>query len=162
MDGWKTTLVGAAMAVVGAGCAGASDEPGVRGAGADSAAARDRVQTDASCPAKDFDGFLERFAEEIDVQRRYVQYPLEVVRVDAGSESDESMHTQLAKNAVEFPVFLSRAGRQEHGVSYRVEKSPIGYDVLTRSEGTGAFSMKFSFVGKQGCWYLVRSEDYST
>lgn len=169
MDGWKTTLVGAAMAVAIAGCAGASDEPGVRGVSGISAAARDRVQTDASCPAKDFDGFLRAFASDENVR---ITHTVPVVSVADYRDPDAVDGSEIIKTSVPRDRYRGftlafRDGAFHHMDSVgEMDPAPLTPKIDARKDGyfvSYAYGMSegnsWRFEGKDGCWVLAEDPE---
>jgi hypothetical protein len=158
-------IVAAAFFTLLAGCSRGTNRPAgpeadaQKGAAVSSQAPRSGVR----CPSQDFDVFLKAFANSIEVQKSFTQYPYKTV-VDDDAHMDSGPETsELVREQVEFPVMLGDAQLAEHGASMEsVEKAPDWYQVFTRSEGSGAYSMTFNFHKREGCWYLTDSVDAST
>lgn len=115
------------------------------------------------CPSQDFDVFLKAFANRIEVQKSFTQYPYKTV-VDDDAHMDSGPQTfEFSREQVEFPVMLGDAQLTQHGASMESEeKASDWYQVSTHSEGSGAYSMIFNFHRREGCWYLTDSIDTST
>ena len=121
------------------------------------------LKSGVRCPSQDFDAFLQAFANSIEVQKSFTQYPYRTV-VDDDAHMDSGPETsELLREQVEFPVMLGDVQLAEHGASMESEeRTPDWYQVFTRSEGSGAYSMTFNFHRREGCWYLTDSIDAST
>ncbi|GAB3358188.1 hypothetical protein GCM10027430_28510 [Lysobacter tyrosinilyticus] len=117
----------------------------------------------AQCPAQKFEEFLGKFANDVKVQRAFTRYPYVTTVYDSVDLEADPKVSRLTEAQVAFPVMLSDKELAEHGASMHPErKSEDWYEVPTQSEGSGAYTMTFTFRYQDECWYLTESIDAST
>lgn len=115
------------------------------------------------CPSRDFDAFLKSFANRVDVQKVFTKTPYTTTVYDPGNLEGEPIVSQLAPEEIQFPILLDDQQRREHGVSLEsARKAADWFEVSTRSDGSGAYTMTFNFRFQNGCWRLTDSVDAST
>lgn len=116
-----------------------------------------------ACPSKDFSTFLKAFANDVSLQKSFTADPYRAVVVNDASMEQGEIVSYLTHAQVRFPVMLGDAQLHQHGASMEtVRKADDWYEVLTHSEGSGAYSIVFNFHFRNDCWLLTDSLDTST
>lgn len=116
----------------------------------------------ASCPAQDFKSFLNAFEHNVQIQKAFTIKPLRWSSYypEYGDKPNLSF---LNVQEIEFPILISRAERSKQGITLMTKRrNSFWYQVFTRSEGTGAYSLDLDFKKRDGCWYLTDVVDLST
>jgi len=115
------------------------------------------------CPAQNFEEFLKVFANHVEIQHAYTRYPYVTTVYDYSDPEADPKVSRLSEGQVQFPVMLGDKDLLEHGASMHSErKAKDWYEVFTQSEGSGAYTMTFTFRYQSSCWFLTESIDAST
>jgi len=167
-EGAKRSLL-ALLGLIVASSAACSPEVSKQNAVAPVAAADSRLATDGEsrsgtqCPAQKFEDFLKAFANHVEIQRAYTRYPYVTTVYDYSDPEADPKVSRLAEGQVQFPVMLGDKDLLEHGANMHSErKAKDWYEVFTQSEGSGAYTMTFTFRYQSSCWFLTESIDAST
>lgn len=113
------------------------------------------------CLYGDFPQFLRAFADDVDLQKRHIKYPLNSKYVDANAWPEPKQVTQsLRKNQIHFPVIPSEFERRKQSLGMRVIRlQGDDYEVSVYKEDAG-YKVSY-FFSKNICWTLVRINDES-
>ena len=126
-------------------------------------------QSSIECPSQDFSIFLERFSEDVEIQRKFTIYPLRrLVRVDELSPNEHSEGTKeiieyLEEDKVKFPLIYNEKQLVNMGLKLDKEIRGDMSVVIERSVGEKylGWYVEYSFV-KKSCWNLAEISDQST
>lgn len=120
-----------------------------------------RTESTKRCPGKNFQEFLEAFAEDPGIQRLYTRIPLaKVTSVDAVPERKFVTSLNYSDD-FEFPVFPNKGERQAQGLKLRFEHGWLGRKVRVYAPDSG-YQVDYFFFKERGCWELFRIENFST
>ncbi|QAU24623.1 hypothetical protein EO087_11990 [Dyella sp. M7H15-1] len=118
-------------------------------------------QSSVACPSRNFDKFLQAFADDVAIQRAYTQVPL---------KSTEFMHanpepvprTQWLRLAdIRFPIMPSKADQEAYRAKTTIRKpSKNGRSVKVSGTDNGALVV-YEFGFRAGCWMLISVDDQS-
>lgn len=116
----------------------------------------------AACPAQEFKPFLKAFERDLQVQKAFIAKPLRWSSYYP-DYADKPKVSFLNSQEIDFPVLISRMEQSKQGVVLTMKKqNRFWYQVFTRSNGTGAYSLDLDFKKRNGCWYLTDVADLST
>lgn len=113
------------------------------------------------CPAQDFDGFLKRFSNDIEIQKTFVSTPLLSEFIDPEAQPEPRPVSQrLDKTQLTFPLMPSEDQQREQGLT--LDKQITGPDQalikLTKADTGYQLSL---FFKREACWKLYRIQDDS-
>lgn len=115
----------------------------------------------AACPAQDFDGFLKRFANDIEVQKAFVSTPLQSEYIDPEAQPEPRPVSELLdKSQLQFPLMPS--DQQQHDQGLTLAKRLKGPDqaVIKLTKADTGYQLSF-FFKREACWMLYRIQDES-
>ena len=116
----------------------------------------------AACPAQEFKPFLKAFERDLQIQKAFTAKPLRWSSYYP-DYADKPKVSFLNSQEIDFPVLISRMEQSKQGVVLTMKKrNRFWYQVFTRSNGTGAYSLDLDFKKRNGCWYLTDVADLST
>ena len=116
----------------------------------------------AECPAADFNGFAEKFANSISVQAKYTHWPLESTSVDAAATPEPKPVTkQVSEQELSYPLLMAFDRAKREGRSVEVtQDSPDGAQIHYAKPDTD-YSIRYLFKRQGACWQLVAIKDES-
>ncbi|WP_370276939.1 hypothetical protein [Pontibacterium sp.] len=116
------------------------------------------------CPIA-FADFLERFERNRLWQEKYIVYPLEHSWVDVDANPEwETVYTTLSKLEVagrKHPIYPSPQARKSIPLIMEVTIASVGKRNVRLFKPDTGFLLKYSFQQVDGCWYLVKYEDWA-
>lgn len=115
----------------------------------------------AACPAQDFDGFLKRFANDIEIQKAFVSTPLQSEYIDPEAQPEPSPVSELLdKSQLKFPLMPS--DQQQHDQGLTLAKRLKGPDqaVIKLTKADTGYQLSL-FFKREVCWMLYRIQDES-
>ena len=118
------------------------------------------------CPAKTFEGFLEKYMEDVELQKKYTKIPLSLMHTeDQGAKKGivEVEKTITRAEDVKYPVMRTISQLKKDEIVLRRIEDPAPNQKMARfmKEDTGVL-IKFFFQKERACWMLIRIEDWST
>ena len=120
------------------------------------------ARSSASCPDRDFTGFLTTFAEQPAAQRRFTRDPLEYIVVEDGTDGPAPVERRVSPDSVPEPLFLSAAARTRAGLEMRVDSTQATRRVVVLAKPDTDYRLDFTFERvRNGCWQLTRYENAS-
>ncbi|WP_201002246.1 hypothetical protein [Pseudomonas cichorii] len=115
----------------------------------------------AACPAQDFDSFLKRFANDIEVQKTFVSTPLQSEYIDPEAQPEPRPVSELLdKSQLKFPLMPS--DQQQHDQGLTLAQQPNGPDqaVIKLTKADTGYQLSL-FFKREACWMLYRIKDES-
>lgn len=115
----------------------------------------------AACPAQDFDDFLKRFANDIELQKAFVSTPLQSEYIDPEAQPEPRPVSKLLdKSQLQFP--LMPGDQQQHDQGLTLAKRLKGSDqaVIKLTEADTGYQLSL-FFKREACWRLYRIQDES-
>lgn len=114
----------------------------------------------ALCPSKDIFKFVDVFAENASIQKKFTNYPLKkLVTVDA--EPEPKQETQrVAKEKVFFPVVPEKSVRKERGLTLEVIENDQRKATVKLEKPDTDYQVLYVFK-LSSCWFLEEVRDYS-
>ncbi|WP_095093699.1 hypothetical protein [Pseudomonas sp. Irchel 3A5] len=115
----------------------------------------------ATCPAQDFDGFLKRFANDIEVQKAFVSTPLQSEYIDPEAQPEPRPVSELLyKSQLQFPLMPSDQQQHDQGLTLakRLKRPDQAVIKLTKADTGYQLSL---FFKREACWMLYRIQDES-
>jgi uncharacterized protein YecT (DUF1311 family) len=121
----------------------------------------DRIAPPATaCPSTDFADFLTSFSERADVQKAFVQRPLQLVTTAAGDPEPEMNKSTLSDDQIKFPLIPDRARREADGLTLTVNEQQGNTATALLQKPDTDYVFEYLFVRGQ-CWVLREVMDYS-
>ncbi|HEU4632175.1 MAG TPA: hypothetical protein VFS08_20660 [Gemmatimonadaceae bacterium] len=117
-----------------------------------------------ACPGSDFGTFLDAFAEDPTLQRRYTRLPLPVTTMDEGPDGPRPLERLLPADSIPWPVLLSAATRAAEGLELTIDSTAAGQWRVTAAKPDTDYQLEYTFMRddeRGACWYLVRYENAS-
>lgn len=111
------------------------------------------------CPAKDFATFLEQYRQDVSVQRAFTHDPLITTRFAEPGEVQRETAAKRVRELV-FPLIPSREDLARDGRQVRVGQVVEGMKVNVAKPDTG-WTIDYTFKRVDGCWTLIRVDDWS-
>lgn len=113
------------------------------------------------CPSQDFTRFVQRFADDIDVQKSFVSTPLQNTFIDPEAQPEPRQVSQLLDKArLDFPLIPD--DQQQRAQNLTLTQQLTGTDramiKLTKAD-TGY--QRSLFFKREACWLLYRIQDDS-
>ncbi len=116
--------------------------------------------TGVACPSSDFSAFLAAFAEDPAVQRAWTRFPLEQLVVVDGVDEPTPVERSLTREQATFPLLPDAAQRIADSLNLHVEDAEAGRKRVVLAKPDTDWTVTYIFV-QDGCWQLVRIEDWS-
>ncbi len=121
----------------------------------------DKVVAYQSCPAKTFESFVALFSNSIDIQRRYIHFPLRKMEIDDSGEELKTVTNFKNKEQISFPVMPDEAERKNKGLELHVIDGSIRNHQLRLIKPDTDYQVDYFFSRKNECWELVIIDDQS-
>lgn len=114
-----------------------------------------------SCPAKDFSLFILKFSDDEIVQRLFTQYPLIKQQLDPNAEPEpKKVIRKLRREQIQFPVMPKAQERAQQSLEIRIISANAVNAQVNLIKPDTDHQVSY-FFKKNGCWLLVRIEDWS-
>ena len=111
------------------------------------------------CPAKTFEGFLEKFAEDIELQKKHTKFPLPNSDVNFRGDAERALSpvTQEAVEKDQFGLFPSKKIRSKEGLdSMDISDNGAVQKLVTVYREGSDYVLFFQFTAEKDCWRLTR------
>ncbi|WP_426233677.1 hypothetical protein [Pseudomonas sp. TWP3-2] len=123
--------------------------------------ARSKVEAvNVACPSTEFSAFLTAFSERADVQKTFVQQPLQMVTTVAGDPEPEMQKNSLSGDQLKFPIIPDLAKREVQGLTLTVKEERGNKATAILQKPDTDYVFEYRFVRGQ-CWRLEEVMDYS-
>jgi len=108
------------------------------------------------CSAQNFDKFLSTFANDIEVQKKFIVLPLQSDSVDAMAEPEPKTVTKMLDlSALHFPLMPSTRKQINDGLKLSYKRINVGEVEVKLVKDDTDYQMTF-FFRNDGCWKLYR------
>ena len=115
----------------------------------------------ASCPSQDFDSFLGAFVDDVQVQKAFVNEPLENAAVDANAEPEPKLVTNmLHASELHFPLMPGTQQQARDGLKQTIKVVSANEREVSLVRPDTDYQLSFRFR-HEGCWKLYRIQDDS-
>lgn len=114
-----------------------------------------------ACPSTDFDGFLDAFLVDTEVQKAFTSSPVESQAVDPTAEPEPAIVTKkIAAADLQFPLIPNMQEQAAQGLSLR--QSVLDDGSIKVTVGKADTDQQQSYYFKKGaCWQLFRIRNES-
>lgn len=113
------------------------------------------------CPGKDFSSFLERFSNDVTIQRAFTTSPLIQYQVDVTAEPEPKEFKRiLQREQIEFPVMPLSQERSRIPLDIEVIKLTSNKAQVRVVKPDTDYQISY-FFKKKGCWTLVKIDNES-
>lgn len=117
-----------------------------------------------SCPGKEFEAFLDAFAEQPELQPRHTLLPLPYSVVEDGPVEPVTRERQLPVDSVPWPVLPSARQRAAYGLRLELAidttRASFGQFHVTLARPNTDYQIAYTFVRvsapEGSCWQLIR------
>lgn len=113
-----------------------------------------------TCPSTEFSTFLAAFSEHADVQKAYVQQPLQLVTTVAGDPEPELKKSSVSGDQIKFPLIPDRVKREAQGLTLSVKQEQDNQATAILQKSDTDYVFEYRFVRGE-CWRLEEVVDYS-
>jgi hypothetical protein len=113
-----------------------------------------------TCPSTEFSTFLTAFSERADVQKAFVQQPLQLVTTVAGDPEPELKKSSVSGDQIKFPIIPDRVKREAQGLTLSVKQEQGNQATAILQKPDTDYVFEYRFVRGQ-CWRLEEVTDYS-
>jgi hypothetical protein len=112
------------------------------------------------CKQENFQAFIDHFSESIDAQKKYSRFPIEKLQVDALADPEPlPQEFSLEKWQIVFPIFPDPDEIKSESLS--IDISTTGNEAKVRLFKPDTDYLIEYFFQHDGCWTLIRIEDWS-
>ncbi|AAO29912.1 hypothetical protein D1605_011165 [Xylella fastidiosa subsp. fastidiosa] len=113
------------------------------------------------CPGKDFPSFLEKFSNDVTIQRAFTTYPLIKHQYDITAQPEPKEFIQiLQREQIEFPVMPLSQERSRIPLDIEVIKLTSNKAQVRVVKPDTDYQISY-FFKKKGCWKLVEIDNHS-
>ena len=113
-----------------------------------------------TCPSTEFSTFLAAFSERIDVQKAFVQQPLQLVTIVTGDPEPEMEKRSVSGDQIKFPIIPDRVKREADGLTLTVKEERGNNATAILQKPDTDYVFEYQFVRGQ-CWRLAEVSDCS-
>ena len=114
-----------------------------------------------ACPSQNFETFFDAFSADAQLQKAFVNDPMEIESVDVNAEPEPKLVTrQLKKSELSFPLLPSPQQQIQEGLKRTVTRASNEEMVVKLSKDDTDYQLIFVFR-HEGCWTLYRKQDDS-
>ncbi|MBV4464490.1 hypothetical protein KVG95_14265 [Pseudomonas sp. SWRI79] len=113
-----------------------------------------------TCPSTEFSTFLTAFSERADVQKAFVQQPLQLATTVAGDPEPELQKSSVSGDQIKFPLIPDRVKREAQGLTLTVKQEQGNQATAILQKPDTDYVFEYRFVRGQ-CWRLEEVTDYS-
>jgi hypothetical protein len=114
-----------------------------------------------SCSEEDFSSFIRRFADNEAIQRAFIKYPLTKQRLDPDAEPEpKKIIRRLRREQIQFPILPLSPERAKRSLEIRVVSATGTSAQINLVKPDTDYQVSY-FFEKNGCWRLVKIEDWS-
>ncbi len=113
-----------------------------------------------TCPSTEFPAFLAAFSERADVQKAFVQQPLQLVTTVAGDPEPELQKSSVSGEQIKFPIIPDRVKREADGLTLTVKEERGNNATAILQKPDTDYVFEYQFVRGQ-CWQLAEVWDFS-
>ncbi|WP_109511755.1 hypothetical protein [Pseudomonas ovata] len=115
----------------------------------------------ALCPSQNFDGFLERFANDVAVQKAFVSTPLRNEFIDPEAQPEPRPVSELLDKArLEFPLMPSEKQQRDEGLTLEKKLTAPDQAMIRLTKADTGYQRSL-FFKREACWRLYRIQDDS-
>lgn len=115
---------------------------------------------DVACPSNEFSAFLAAFSERADVQKTFIQQPLQLVTTVAGDPEPEMEKRSVSGDQIKFPIIPDRVKREADGLALTVKEERGNNATAILQKPNTDYVFEYQFVRGQ-CWRLAEVSDFS-
>ncbi|QHC98489.1 hypothetical protein PspR84_28890 [Pseudomonas sp. R84] len=116
--------------------------------------------SNVACPSTEFSAFLSAFSERVDVQKAFVQQPLNMATTVPGDPEPEMEKRSLSGDQLKFPIIPDQATRDTQGLTLTVKEALDKKAIAILQKPDTDYVFEYRFVRGQ-CWRLEEVADYS-
>ncbi len=114
----------------------------------------------AKCPSNDFDVFLKKFTENIEVQRAFTGFPLEKLSIVDAHGEPKLLTEFLKREQIFFPLVPDTKKRELKNIDIWVDHlTDFSAEITLRNRSENYKSVSLFFT-KDVCWKLTKIEDW--
>ncbi|WP_454836473.1 hypothetical protein [Pseudomonas lini] len=113
-----------------------------------------------ACPSNEFSAFLAAFSERADVQKTFVQQPLQLITTVAGDPGPEMEKRNVSGDQIKFPIIPDRVKREADGLTLTVKEDRGNNATAILQKPDTDYVFEYQFVRGQ-CWRLAEVSDFS-
>ncbi|WP_207284956.1 hypothetical protein [Pseudomonas sp. FW300-N2A2] len=113
-----------------------------------------------ACPSNEFSAFIAAFSERADVQKAFVQQPLQLVTTVAGDPEPELEKRSVSGDQIKFPLIPDRVKREADGLTLTVKEERGNNATAILQKPDTDYVFEYQFVRGQ-CWRLAEVSDFS-
>lgn len=113
-----------------------------------------------ACPSNEFSAFLAAFSERADVQKTFVQQPLQLATTVAGDPEPELEKRSVSGDQIKFPLIPDRVKREADGLTLTVKEQQGDNATAILQKPDSDYVIEYRFVRGQ-CWMLSQVSDFS-
>ena len=125
------------------------------------AASQTSTASVTTCPAQDFDGFLKRFANDIEVQKTFVSTPLQSEFIDPEAQPEPRPVSELLdKSHLRFPLMPSDQQQRDQGLTLAKQLKGPDQAMIKLTKADTGYQLSLYFK-REACWVLYRIQDES-
>lgn len=113
------------------------------------------------CPSQEFAGFLNAFAENVEIQKAFTKFPLKRQQLDLEAEPEpKPVLRLLSRSQVKFPIIPNAAERKTKSLNFRVDELNARRAKVILVKSDTDYQVSY-FFRKNSCWKLEHIEDWS-
>ncbi|WP_449122543.1 hypothetical protein [Pseudomonas sp. MPG01] len=116
--------------------------------------------SNVACPSTEFSAFLSAFSERVDVQKAFVQQPLNMATTVPGDPEPEMEKRSLSGDQLKFPIIPDQATRDTQGLTLTVKEALDKKAIAILQKPDTDYVFEYRFVRGQ-CWRLEEVADYA-
>lgn len=116
------------------------------------------AKNSVQCASSDFSKFIAIFSESIELQKKYIVFPLEMLMVVDTDPEPKAVEKKYKPSQIVFPVMPNSAERKKRQLRLKINKNK---KLVTLEKPDTDYMVNYFFERKNACWYLVRIEDWS-
>lgn len=146
------------LLLLGASACGPNESASAPGALAPAGAAVDSITV--ACPSTDFPAFLAAFAEDPVLQRAWTRFPLEQLVVVDSVPEPTPVERSVTREQATFPLLPNAEQRSADSLELRIEEAEAGRKHVVIEKPDTDWVVTYIFA-HDGCWRLIRIEDWS-
>jgi hypothetical protein len=115
-----------------------------------------------ACPAKDFNGFLAAFMDNIAVQKAYVAVPLSSISLDADAQPEPApLERKLAAADIAYPLVPGKAQRSKNELKTTIKAISLTQIEVKLAKPDTDYQIRYLFHKTKSCWMLTRMSNGS-
>jgi hypothetical protein len=116
----------------------------------------------STCPATDFDGFVQTYANRMSVQQNFTRWPLKMTYIDTDAQPEPQPVTEeLGEQAITYPLLMDMDRARSEGATVTITSDAKGGGSLKYSKPDTDEQILYMFERDGACWQLVGIDDQS-